>query len=98
MLHTAKSQTWNQAADACTAALPASTLPTAAQLEELGHSVGAPFQGIAGIWSSQPAGTASAWTVNIGNNSQVDLFTAATISTPDPAPVVCVYEPASKTG
>ena len=98
ILHPSTGQTWNQAADDCTAAVADSTLPTAAQLEELGHTVGPPFQGIANIWSADPAGTAAAWTVNLSNGGEANLFTAVSIATADPAPVVCVYEPASKEG
>jgi hypothetical protein len=38
------------------------------------------------------------WTTNVGNGGAVTGFAAVDITTANPAPIVCVYQPASKNG
>jgi hypothetical protein len=101
VIHNAGNQTWNQAANTCTGFVADSTLANPAQIEQLQATNGGaqgPLTGVTSIWTTAPAGSSAMWTVHVGNGGTVTDFTGFAISTLNPAPVVCVYEPASKNG
>jgi hypothetical protein len=92
--------TWANAAATCPGIVPDSTLPSAAQLEELATTAGtqSPPTGTSGIWLDAPASATQAWTASVGNNAHVSGFAAAALTNSSAGPTVCVYQPASKQG
>src|SRR3954447_9636643 len=97
---TSGSHTWAQAAATCSGIVPDSTLPTAAQLEELATSAGtqSPPTGTTGIWLDAPSGANSAWTAAVGNDAHVSGFVSTALTNSSAGPVVYVAEPARKQG
>jgi hypothetical protein len=94
-------RTWTQAATDCNGVVGDSTLATPAQIAQLQATNGGdqgPLTGITGIWTSSPSAITSVWTVHVGNGGTVTDFAQAAITTVDPSPFACVYQPASKTG
>lgn len=90
---------WVGAATFCAGVLPDATLPTAAQIAELGALVKEPYIALT-AWTSSPAAEgppSSAWAVQLNNSGEVAKFAAATIST-TLSDVICTYDPASKNG
>jgi hypothetical protein len=90
---------WVSAATFCAGVLPDATLPTAAQVAELGTLVKEPYIALT-AWTSSPAAEgppSSAWAVQLNNSGEVAKFAAATIST-TLSDVICTYDPASKNG
>jgi hypothetical protein len=101
VIRSAGSQTWNQAANDCTGFVADSTLATPAEIEQLQATNGGaqgPVTGETNMWSSAPSATTSVWTVHVGNGGTVSDFAQVAIGTANPAPIVCVYQPASKNG
>ena len=101
VLHPATSRTWSQAADDCSGSVPDATLAEPVQVSQLQSSNGGsqgPVTGTVNIWSPDPATGTQAWTTNVGNGGAVTGFAAVPITTSNPAPIVCVYQPASKNG
>jgi hypothetical protein len=101
VIRNAGSQTWNQAAHDCTGFVADSTLATPAEIEQLQATNGVaqgPVTGETNIWTSDPSALSSVWTVHVGNGGTVTDFAQVAITTANPAPIVCVYQPASKNG
>lgn len=97
---TSGSHTWAQASAACSGIVPDSTLPSAAQLEQLAQAAGdqSTPTGTTGIWLDAPSGVSSVWTATVDGTAHVSAFASTTIATSSSGPVVCVYQPASKQG
>jgi hypothetical protein len=91
---------WAQADAACSGIVPDSTLPSAAQLEQVAQAAGdqSPPTGSGGIWLDAPSGATTVWTAHVSNGAHVDLFTSTAMTNTSTGPVVCVYQPASKQG
>lgn len=91
---------WAQADAACSGIVPDSTLPSAAQLEQVAQAAGvqSPPTGAGGIWLDAPSGPSTVWTAHVSNSAHVDLFTSTAMTNTSTGPVVCVYQPASKQG
>jgi hypothetical protein len=91
--------TWAQADAACAGIVPDSTLPSAAQLEQVAQAAGdqSPPSGAVNVWLDAPSGPTTVWTANVVN-AHISLFVSAEITAANSAPVVCVYQPASKQG
>jgi hypothetical protein len=97
---TGASHTWAQAAAACSGIVPDSTLPSAAQLEQVAQAAGdqSTPTGTTGIWLDSPSGVGSVWTASVDGAAHVSAFASTLISASSSGPVVCVYQPASKQG
>jgi hypothetical protein len=101
VLHPSGTRTWTQATGDCTGVVADSTLANPAQIEELGSTNGgsqSPVAGTTGIWTPDPAAANSIWTVQVGNDGHINLFTATPMGNASSGPEVCVYQPASKNG
>lgn len=97
---TSGSHTWPQAVAACSGIVPDSTLPSAAQLEQVAQAAGdqSTPTGTTGIWLDAPSGAGSVWTASVDGNAHVSAFASTPMTTSSSGPVVCVYQPASKQG
>ncbi|HKZ13056.1 MAG TPA: hypothetical protein VJL81_04325 [Solirubrobacterales bacterium] len=97
---TSGSHTWAQADAACSGIVPDSTLPSAAQLEQVAQAAGDQSvpTGSTGIWLDDPSGIGSVWTASVDNTAHVSAFATTLITASSSGPVVCVYQPASKQG
>jgi hypothetical protein len=97
---TSGSHTWAQADAACSGIVPDSTLPSAAQLEQIAQAAGdqSTPTGTTGIWLDSPSGVGSVWTATVDGAAHVSAFASTTIATSSSGPVVCAYQPASKQG
>ena len=76
------------------------SLPSAAQLEQIAQAAGdqSPPTGSTNVWLDAPSGGTAVWTANVNNSAHVSLFTSEEMTQSNPAPIVCVYQPASKQG
>lgn len=97
---TSGNHTWAQAVAACSGIVPDSTLPSAAQLEQLAQTAGDQSvpTGTTGIWLDSPSAAASVWTASVDNTAHVSAFASTPITNSSSGPVVCTYQPASKQG
>jgi trimeric autotransporter adhesin len=97
---TSGSHTWAQADAACSGIVPDSTLPSAAQLEQIAQAAGDQSvpTGTTGIWLDAPSAAGSVWTASVDGTAHVSAFASTAITTSSSGPVVCAYQPASKQG
>jgi hypothetical protein len=107
MLPVTGPQSWRSSLANCSISAPNSTLPTAAQLAQLGVSLPSsppnPFDGTLTVWASDVIGgggplTAKAIEVSMAGTAVTDMSAIAATTLVPVTGIACVYDPASKNG